>query len=308
MTDLETLREAWEPPTAPSPAARAEARAALLARAVRRPRRRRRRTLLALAGATAAVIVATNLGGSSRTSSGVSLASAEVLERAASAAERKPFTAPRDDQWIYIEDRDSTGQTRVRWHRADGAGLAWRDGRGKLRVEISEPHPRRPGLFQGYKELDALPTDPDALLRWAYREAENVTGAGLTEHGDVYAILNGMLRSNVVPPDLEAAIFRALKRVPGVGVEPIDVGGRPALAVGQTEDWLREELLLDRETYTYLGERSTVVRDAVIDPRKAGNETGGVTQGDRVVSERIATAIVDAPGERPKPGSPMTRG
>ena len=74
----------------------------------------------------------------------------------------------------------------------------------------------------------------------------------------MYAIFNGMLRGNVVPPKLEAAIFRALKQVPGVELTTVDVLGRPAYSLGQTEDWLHEELLLDRETYTYLGERSTI--------------------------------------------------
>ena len=72
---------------------------------------------------------------------------------------------------------------------------------------------------------------------------------------------------------------------------------RHALALGQTEDWLREELLLDPATYEYRGERSTVVRDATIDPLKAGNATGEVERGSRVVSKRVTTAIVDAPGE-----------
>jgi hypothetical protein len=108
-----------------------------------------------------------------------------------------------------------------------------------------------------------------------------------------------MLRENLLPPDLEAAIYRALKEVPNVTVETTDVPGRPALVVGQTEDWLREELLLDAETYRYLGERRTVVRDAVIDPAKAGNATGEIEKADKVVAERIATAIVDEPGQRP---------
>jgi hypothetical protein len=107
-----------------------------------------------------------------------------------------------------------------------------------------------------------------------------------------------MLRGNLLPPDLEAAIFRALKQVPGVRLTTLEVRGRPAYGLGQTEDWLDEELLIDRETSRYLGERSTVVRDTTIDPVKAGNETGEVRKGDRVVSERIATAIVDRPGER----------
>ena len=41
------------------------------------------------------------------------------------------------------------------------------------------------------------------------------------------------------------------------------------------------------------------MRDTVIDPLKAGNETGEVRKGSRVLLLRTATAIVDAPGERP---------
>jgi len=121
----------------------------------------------------------------------------------------------------------------------------------------------------------------------------------VTEHGDVYAIFNHRLRGNMVPPKLEAAIFRALKQVPGVELSTVDVLGRPAYRLGQTEDSLHEELLLDRETYTYLGERSTITKNTRIDPLKAGNETGEVRKGEKVVSARIETAIVDGPGERP---------
>jgi hypothetical protein len=307
MTDLEILHDAWDPPAAPSHTARLDARTALLARAARRSDRRRRRAVtLAVAAVTVAVAVAaTNLDGSGPDGlRGVPLASAEVLERAAAAAEQKPFTAPRDDQWVYFEDRLSSShwvETHRQWRRADGGGIAFIDERGKLQVELIEP-PRgrpRPPLDGGYKELAALPTDPDALLRWAYGLAENITGAGLTDHGDVYAIFNGMLRGNVMPPKLEAAIFRALKQVPGVELTTVEVLGRPAYSLGQTEDWLREELLLDRETYTYLGERSTIARDATINPLKAGNRTGEVRKGDKVVATRIETAIVDRPGERP---------
>ena len=250
-------------------------------------------------------MVATNLDGGRP--DGVPIASADVLERAAAAAEQKPFTPPRDRQWIYMEDRiafkDGSVETRRQWRRADGAGMAWIGENGRLHVELVRAVPRHgrpaPLLFDGYEQLAALPTDPDALLRWAYAEAENITGAGLTEHGDVYGIFNAMLGGNILPPDLEAAIFRALKRVPGVERHELEVLGRPAYSLGQTEDWLHEELLIDRETYTYLGERSTIARDATIDPLKAGNATGEVRRGDKVVAERLETATVDRPGERP---------
>jgi hypothetical protein len=310
MTDLETLHDAWETPPAPTDAVRAQALAALLVRGRPAPRRSRHRLRIAGAGALALVIAAALLVLDEPSGNGpqVPLASAAVLERAAAAAERRPFTPPRDDQWIYIEDRIASSdggepQTRSRWRRVDGAGTAWVDESGKLRVELMRGSEQRPlrvavGPLAGYKTLAALPTDPGALLRWAYRQAADITGAGITEDGDVYAIFNGMLRDNVLPPELEAAIYRALKRVPDVTVERTEVAGRPALVVGQTEDWLREELMLDAETYRYLGESGTVVRDAVIDPAKAGTATGEIEKGRRVVAERIATAIVDEPGRR----------
>jgi hypothetical protein len=143
--------------------------------------------------------------------------------------------------------------------------------------------------------LTTLPTDPDALLRWAY--AQHMTNGDASRDVVVYLMLNHVLRENVLPPELEAAIFRAMKRLPGVTVlDTVDVLGRPALALGlTTSDWLHEELLLDKETYAYRGERSTIVRDATIDPLKAGNATGQVRKGSTVVVARAATAIVDEP-------------
>jgi hypothetical protein len=315
MNDLEILHETWEAPPA-SPEARAAARAALLERAAttRAPRRRRLVPRLAMAAVAVLIVVAgvavvDDLGRGPDGLSPVPIASAAVLERAADAAERRPFTAPRDDQWIYIEDRLTSSQggepmTRETWRRADGAGMAWIDDAGRLRVEITRPSKRRPlriavGPLAGYRTLAALPTDADALLAWAYRQAKNVTGAGITEHGDVYAIFSGMLRDNLLPPDLEAAIYRALIQVPNVTVEATNVAGRPALVLGQTEDWLREELLLDARTYRYLGQSGIVVRDATIDPAKAGNRTGEIEKGQTAVAERISTAVVDRPGQRP---------
>jgi len=207
---------------------------------------------------------------------GVSIAAADVvLERAAAAAEQQPFTPPRDEQWVYIEDRFSGSRgapgTWQTWRRADGGGYAWIEN-GTLHVEKMDP-PRRavPTPFDDYKSLSALPTDPDALLRWAYEQAETIT-----DRDDVYLQFTHMLRSNVLPPDLQAAIYRAIARVPDVTVETIDVFGRPAIVLAQTTDRVREELLLDPETYAYLGER----------------------RGD-VVSQRVTAAIVDEPGARP---------
>jgi hypothetical protein len=326
MDDLKILHDAWGTPKAPSHAAATRARAALLKHITETTSRDRssagrlRMPRLAAVGGLALAIAAGVIVADLRSTGSddgpesavpglpaVANASAAVLEQAAVAAETKPFTAPRDDQWIYIEDRVSTSggraETHRAWRRADGRAIAWIRGSGKLEVEHAGP-PRGPGrlsppLGESYKELAALPTDPDALLRWAYGQAGNIEGSGASEDGDVYLLFNGMLRGNVLPPALEAAIFRALKQIPGVSVDSVDVFGRPALSLGlRTSGWLHEELLLDPSTYAYRGERSTVVKDATIDPFKAGNSTGEVKKGSRVVAERVATAIVDKPGQR----------
>jgi hypothetical protein len=314
MDDLKALYDAWETPEPPSRTASAQARAALLARAGGRTSRQRRLRLpllrLGLRLAAVCVFVMTiaigvalveNLTGADGHQTSVIPGlvpvanAAQVLERAAVAAEKKSFVAPRPDQWIYFEDRYSSygpggrvldeGVHRT-WHRADGLALAFIDEHGQLRVREEEPPRNRLGrpvpTFGSYRELAALPADPDALLRWAY--AQNIENGDDSRDAVVYLMFKHILRENV----------------PGVALtDTVDVSGRPAFALGQTEDWLHQELLLDKQTYTYRGERSTVVKDATIDPLKAGNSTGKVKKGSRVVVARVATAIVDEPGRRP---------
>jgi hypothetical protein len=327
MDDLKTLYDAWETPEPPSRTASARARAKLLARADGRASLQRRRRLprlgvrLAAAGvltvaiATGVAVVENLTGADGRQTSVVPglvpvASAAQVLERAAVAAEKKTFVAPRPSQWIYFEDRFSSygpgGRlvdegVRRTWHRADGLALAFIDEHGQLRVREEERPQKRLGRpippFGSYRQLAALPADPDALLRWAYEQ--NIENGDDSRDAVVYLLFKHILRENVLPPELEAATFRALKRVPGVTLtDTVDVSGRPAFALGQTEDWLHQELLLDKQTYTYQGERSTVVKDAVIDPLKAGNSTGEVKKGSRVVVARVATAIVEEPGQR----------
>jgi hypothetical protein len=301
MNDLTILHDAWDAPEAPSRASYARARAQLSARIDRRRRAPRLRVRLAAVGALALAIaiglaVAQNLGGGSA----VPVASAEVLERAAAVAERQPFTPPRHHQWVYVQDRltdhDGKAETQSHWRRADGEGAAFIDEHGKLHVEdLPWPKGRPKPLTESYEGVASLPTDPAALLRWAY--AQDVQNGDTSKDGVVYLLLNGILRGNVLPPELEAAIFRAMKQIPGVTVQTVDIFGKPTYSLAFTDDWLREELLIDPRTYVYRGERSTVVRTTRIDPLKAGNATGEVRKGGTVIAERLATAIVDKPGQ-----------
>jgi hypothetical protein len=330
VNEMTALRRVWEPPGAPSREARQGARAALLAHAAREgagrhgprfpparpapgpPRlgiRRASAVGAALLAALAGFVAVQNLGSTGgegeRGVLGVSSASAAVLNHAADVAERQPFTAPRDDQWIYtrerIADPDGATLTRQTWRRADGGGLAVLDEQGRL--EVHEAPPGRPARravpFDTYKGIAALPAEPDRLLRWAYATTASVTGAGSTRDAEAFNILRVILDQGVVPPRLGGAAFRAMAKVPGVRVRTVEIQGAALLAVGQTDVWLNQELLLDADTYAYRGQRSTVVRDAKIDPDKAGNATGAVERGDTATTTRVATAVVDEPGARP---------
>jgi hypothetical protein len=329
VNDLTALRRAWEPPAAPSHEAERAARAALLAhvagdvtrrrrtppalvrRTLRLPRVGMRRAslagvgvLLALAGVGVQNLGGTD-GGGERGVLGVSSAAAAVLKHAAAATERQPFTAPRDDQWIYTEDElvdaDGATGTRTEWRRADGGGIATLDERGALVVhETPEARPgRKAAPFDSYEAVAALPADPGRLLHWAYAQTASVTGAGSTDEAEVFNILRGILGQGVLPPEIRAAAFRAMAQIPGVRLRTVELEGVATLAVSQTDTWLNQELLLDKRTYAYRGQRSTVVRDATIDPAKAGNASGEVKRGETATLARLATAVVDEPGERP---------
>jgi hypothetical protein len=111
-------------------------------------------------------------------------------------------------------------------------------------------------------------------------------------------MLSAILRDHVLPPKQEAALFRAIKQIPGVTLAgKVDAAGRPAIALGRTtEGWLREELLLDPTTYAYLGERSIAIKDHIL---KGGDGTAKVKKGTlQLQSVRLAARIVDKPGQR----------
>ncbi|MFI0446822.1 CU044_5270 family protein [Actinomadura sp. 6N118] len=227
----------------------------------------------------------------------------EVLNRAAIAARHRPFVAPRPDQWVFVETRyqrlahqeksgvwtpKSRPKTTVEpiWTRADGKMMAMLDG-GKL--TLSPTGGAMPP--QDYATQSKLPRVPDALLAWARKNA------GPTGDSATFQLLSAVLANNVLPPDLEAAIYRALaKAAPGVNLnkQAVDLQGRPALSIAvPVEGWLKDEVLLDPSTYAYRGHRSTVTKDHTIEDstfKKGAIESQSV---------RLAAGIVDRPGQRP---------
>lgn len=237
---------------------------------------------------------------------------AEALGYAADAAARQPFTMPRPDQWLYLEMRNTSGtgpggvvtggpyetETYRVWWRIDGTQVArYKD--GKLVVSSARSAIQGVSHSYPYATLVGLPAEPDAVLDWVRR---TVGGAGGdTREGQdqiAFVTINNILRENVLPPALEAAFFRALGKLSGVTLVPdaVNVDGRSAVAVARVhEGWLREEILLDPQTYRLIGERSVAVADHT---STADDGTRTVAKGtvQRLVV-RGAAAIVDRPGE-----------
>ncbi|MEV4113818.1 CU044_5270 family protein [Nonomuraea sp. NPDC049695] len=359
-TDLEALRRAWPQPRPPSPDAHATAREALLRRATSASRESVRaaltgegrragsagslragrrpavaRTMALTLGMLAAVVWAVVLAVTPPAAEAprtalpgtiMPVSNAQVLlGRAAEAAGKRGFTAPRPDQWIYIETRTQGApqpapgttqsprtplETHVgrSWTRADGKEVAFYENGKLVRSPTGGGIPPT-----DYATVAALPTDPDAMLAWMYAAVDELPpGSDEERHIRAYRLFGSLLAQNLVPPAQEAAIYRAMAKIPGVTVNPdaVDVDGRPAVAVARREDWVDHELLLDRFTYTYLGER------AIANADHASPGAGTRVEGDRKIvnmgpshtitkgtimtlNVRLDIGITDRPGAKP---------
>lgn len=317
------LRAAWTaPPREPHRAARR----------VRSPRWLLTRA--AVAGAlgitlTAGIGVAQNSGDPRP---GTPIANAAVLgERAARAAEGASFAMPRADQWIYVRtraaqfrgdmnswwlgmDAGKTG-TAERWERVDGRATAeFVDGR----LEVRSPGWREDlqGDVVGYKlpgpdvhrVVKGLPTEPDALLRALHdpdtmripadpdapKDAPRVRQLRPDERA-VFRTAADLLQ-RPLPPELRAALYRALPRIPGVSVrtDATDAAGRRGVAFfGTFDGWAGDMIILDPETYRYLGTRSFATRTHV----QQGE--GTVEKGTLLeLTAQLDMRVVDEPGVR----------
>ncbi|GAA0602526.1 CU044_5270 family protein [Actinomadura livida] len=334
MNDLDILRDAWADCEPPADTARAAARTALLERAAGRERPRaasragvrlprfgvRLAAVGALAAAAAVGVTVVQTGGGTDEDgrpravlpgipAGPVASAGEALERAALAAEARPFTPPRPDQWIYVESTLRTGArpngpvsqdprdtvVKRNWKRADGTKSAALD---KGELVYSGMLPTTPP--SDYRSLAALPTDPSALLQRMYREAGGLGETPEGRYSTAYTMLGAVLRDNVLPPKTEAAVFRAIKLIPGVTLAEgrADAAGRPALGLGRVaEGWLHQELLLDPATYAYLGERSVALKDHTA---RGTDATMRVKKGDLLnITVRVKAGIVDEAGQRP---------
>jgi len=113
------------------------------------------------------------------------------------------------------------------------------------------------------------------------------------QHRAVFGLAADLLRDNLVPPGVQAAIYRALPRIPGVQLQrdAVDAAGRHGVAFARVHDGhVRAEIILDPRTYQYLGWRQIVVKDFV---------PNGTVNGKRV-ERHVAPGSLDLERENAK--------
>jgi hypothetical protein len=256
----------------------------------------------------------------------------------ATPATTRPVPTPRPHQWVYtrelrVEYGGGKPFTIELWDRVDGKKFARPTsdrrtaGAPKVRTERmqlrsflpsgcppGQPQRIRPavGLGHWFPDPSAVPTDPDGLLAAVYQLVEDpacsLIPVGDTVQDRAFMLIDGLLQT-LQPPDVRAALYQALAKIPGVTViqEATDAAGRRGVAFSRaaaiegtgSSGWLRLEVILDRDSYRYLGARHVVTRDHHI-PNVGGPGGTQFRKGQVLVSRaQVALAVVDAPCQRP---------
>jgi hypothetical protein len=241
--------------------------------AVAPPHRRRRRgpVLLAAAAAVAAgLIVVPALVPGGDTPLAPDPAAAAVLERAAGTALAQPALTFPPGSYLFREEvvhayryADGEGNPRSTFGPRDwweGEVRTWSPAhagaaRSYLRQEREAPtrawatavsFPTTTGSVAG-----GLPTDAAEMREWLYRHRDG----GNPPDAEAFVTADELLQQGYVPPAAQAALFRALARIPGVTVRAAqrDALGRPAVAVGTGAGGAFNALLFDPVDSAYLG-------------------------------------------------------
>ncbi|MBB5775380.1 CU044_5270 family protein [Nonomuraea jabiensis] len=208
-----------------------------------------------------------------------------LLKLAARAAAEQPDRVPARGQYahtrmlvqrsLFTTDEAGPPQyTKVlvneeRWEAAD-VGKPWLS--REQAVSATGPAPRNrwdhgvedtvyePAACPGepaYARLRSWPTDP------AQVRAKIVADTG-PDPLRMWSSLQGLVAESVVRPSLSAALYQVAAGLDGIVLIPdtVDVAGRPGLAVGMDQgDGTRSDLIFDKRTYHYLGERTVNTTD-----------------------------------------------
>ncbi|MGW4958422.1 CU044_5270 family protein [Nonomuraea sp. NPDC004186] len=322
MDEMAELDRLWADTPEATERDLAAARVALLARAAAPPRTRPRRRYAfrlaavgLLATALTAVIIAGQvvLGGSATPPANAQA----VLERAARAAADQRDLVPGPGQYVHTKrrtqdprnTRDPSGgpvlgyvvtAVEERWEPAD-PGKPWLL-RDRAESVTGDPVPRwlwdrgaEDTLYESscpgqraYVRLGAWPTDVEAV------RAKLAARTG-RDPARMWAELKQLVAESVVRPSLSAALFRVASELKGIRLigDAVDAAGRPGVAVAMDEgDGRRSELIFDRRTYHYLGERTVNTRDIQVKmPEGVYTSRKGTVTGTAVLTVDLVTAL-----------------
>ncbi|WP_283134416.1 CU044_5270 family protein [Rhizohabitans arisaemae] len=136
--------------------------------------------------------------------------------------------------------------------------------------------------------LRSLPTDPEAMREHLYSGQDGKEGADRD-----YAAWNRareMLMETYLPPAQRSALFRAAGLIPGVQLvdRAEDAAGREGIAVAKIHQGVSEELLFDRLTYRFLGERAVVT-----DESQAKSPVGSLIASTAALKVEVADGLPD---------------
>jgi hypothetical protein len=237
----------------------------------------------------------------------------DVLELAASGREGLALTpTPRRDQYLYTReiteaepvDPGGTPRTFVEdeWLAMDEQALSRTCELGRCWTSSSNGIPTT-------EHFERIPREPRRLLLYARAFIDPSAGSRPFTEIDwllSYEFLFGLLRTPlIVPPDLRSAAVRALAYTPDARVldERLEFRGRPAAAIyfpswdpGSIMDRYVADIIIDRYTHEYLGERWEL---GPADMKGRRNQRLFNSSRVRLVSYIAEAAIVDRLGERP---------
>ncbi|WP_406372583.1 CU044_5270 family protein [Streptomyces sp. NBC_00647] len=270
----------------------------------------------AAAALTAVAVLASGLGGGGHSGAERTVPATrtvpgsvkEVLERAASTLERAdPPPTPHAGQWVY-EKKLST--TPGMWPKSKAAQPEPEPQEHWVRYADPRFENGKEGDDRSMRErlrfLDELPDDPAAVLKKVRAYYPSGKGSPESEGEQDMSALRVLFKSQPIPPQALAKLYRALAAVPGVEVTDHlvrDLAGRDVLAVGHDVKGqkVRREILIDPHTYQYLGDRWIVVKDYK-DSFPGADDTPDRPwkAGDLMFQNALlATGIVDHKGDRP---------
>ncbi len=115
-----------------------------------------------------------------------------------------------------------------------------------------------------YRLLQSLPTEPAALLAYLKAGKKWTNDDPVTEIGD-------LIREAIIPPAVEAALYRLAATLPGATLVPdaVNATGRHGIGIAWTQRQYRTEWIFDRTTLQYIGERDYDTRTGQVSGESA---------------------------------------